>query len=81
PNAEVTGVQSFTYTLNDGQGGSDTANVSVDVEPVPPVADPDTIQLSEDGSVTFDPLANDLLTSTSTLDRYTSPAHGTVVMQ
>jgi hypothetical protein len=33
PNAGFTGTDSFTYTISDGNGGSDTANVTVTVAP------------------------------------------------
>lgn len=34
PNADANGLMSFTYTISDGQGGTDTATVSVTVTPV-----------------------------------------------
>ncbi|MEB3356612.1 MAG: DUF4347 domain-containing protein [Synechococcales bacterium] len=68
PNAEFSGTDSFTYTVSDGNGGSDTATVSITVEeedvppPPPPPAVP-TVDIStspaaliedEGTSVTFD---------------------------
>jgi len=40
PNGGFTGVDSFSYTVSDGHGGSDTATVHIEVEeqPQPPVA-------------------------------------------
>ncbi|GAB5378278.1 MAG: hypothetical protein AcusKO_47400 [Acuticoccus sp.] len=56
------GADSFTYTVSDGNGGTDTATVDVQVldEPnAPPVAAADAIVLAEDGSATFQPGDND----------------------
>ena len=42
PNAGFTGVDTFTYTMSDGQGGTDTAVVTVTVNPnSPPVGNDD----------------------------------------
>ena len=37
PNASFTGADSFTYTVSDGNGGTDTATVSVTVNSAPPI--------------------------------------------
>ncbi|MEE4236019.1 MAG: tandem-95 repeat protein, partial [Anderseniella sp.] len=52
---------SFTYTVSDGQGGSDTATVSVTVIAVndAPVANDDSATTTEGAAVTIDVLAND----------------------
>ncbi|MEM8973609.1 MAG: Ig-like domain-containing protein [Pseudomonadota bacterium] len=64
PNGGSTGTDSFTYTIDDGNGGvQDTATVTVSVLEAPnnpPVAvDDDDIVVDEDGSVTFQPGGND----------------------
>jgi large repetitive protein len=50
-----------TYTISDGQGGSDTAalNILVDAVNDPPVALDDNVTGVEDQPVTFNPLTND----------------------
>ncbi|MEL6565490.1 MAG: Ig-like domain-containing protein, partial [Pseudomonadota bacterium] len=50
-----------TYTVDDGNGGSDTATVTVTVDAVNdlPVAENDAVTTDEDTSVTIDLLAND----------------------
>ena len=52
---------SFTYKVSDGVGGVDTAVVTISVLPknLDPVANADVYVMSEDMSLTFDPLAND----------------------
>lgn len=57
-----TGTDTFSYTVGDGNGGFDTADVTVQVldEPnTPPVAVADAINLLEDGSITYQPGGND----------------------
>ncbi|MFV1962746.1 MAG: Ig-like domain-containing protein, partial [Acidimicrobiia bacterium] len=51
----------FWYQVSDGNGGLATAVVTIVVKERnhDPVAVPDVIYLTEDGSVTFDPLSND----------------------
>ncbi len=53
PAANFTGSDSFTYTVSDGRGGTDTATVSVTVTPVndAPVAVDDTVSAVEDTAV------------------------------
>ena len=54
-------VPAITYTIDDGQGGTDTANLNILVDAVndPPVAKPDGVTSEEDKPVTFNPLTND----------------------
>jgi hypothetical protein len=62
PNAGFTGRDSFTYTVEDGKGGSDTATVTVDVfeEPnTPPEAEDDAASTEAGQAVTINVLAND----------------------
>ena len=50
PDANYNGVDAFTYTVNDGNGGTDTATVTVTVSPVndAPVAVNDSYRTDED---------------------------------
>jgi hypothetical protein len=64
PDADFNGIDSFTYTINDGNGGTDTATVTVTVTPVndAPTATNDSKTVAEDGTLTFpasDLTAND----------------------
>ena len=61
PNADFFGSDSFTYTISDGNGGTDTATVSVTVNSVNdgPDAVDDSRSVDEDGVLTFDPRGND----------------------
>ncbi|MCP4263376.1 MAG: tandem-95 repeat protein, partial [Planctomycetes bacterium] len=54
PNADYNGVDSFDYTVSDGQGGFDTATVTVTVTPVndAPVAVDDAYSTNEDTPLT-----------------------------
>ena len=64
PNAGFAdATDSFTYTVSDGNGGIDTATVTVTVGPapnLPPVAGDDTATTDEDNAVAIDVLANDV---------------------
>ena len=61
PNADWFGPDSFSYTISDGAGGTDTAAVSVTVNSVNdvPVANNDLASTPEDTPVTIAVLAND----------------------
>ena len=63
PNAGFTGSDSFTYTLDDGNGGTDIATVTVDVTPVavntPPVAADDTASATSGVATVINVLGND----------------------
>ena len=62
PNADFFGVDAFTYTIDDGNGGTATATVNVTVTPVndPPVANDDAATVAEDsGANTINVLGND----------------------
>jgi hypothetical protein len=62
PVANFHGADIITYTVSDGQGGTDTATVMVTVNSVndQPVANGDTAVLNEDGLVRISVLANDM---------------------
>lgn len=59
---EFTGLDSFTYTVSDGQGGTDVGDVTVTVVPTndDPVADDDELTLDEDTSAGVDVLEGDV---------------------
>ncbi len=61
PRLDWSGVDSFTYTVADGRGGSDTATVTVTVRAVndPPVAAADSATTAYGTIVTINVLAND----------------------
>jgi large repetitive protein len=85
PTQNFTGLATFDYTVSDGNGGFDTAKVSVTVDPVndPPVAFDDADSTNEDTllvkatSVYF---TNDTDTENDTLSitAVSSPVNGTV---
>ena len=59
--AGFNGSDGFDYTVGDGNGGTDTGHVAVTVSAsnLPPIAVDDSANVSEDGSVDVDVLAND----------------------
>ncbi|MBW7882604.1 MAG: tandem-95 repeat protein [Caldilineaceae bacterium] len=86
PNANFCGIDSYTYTISDGNGGSDTATVTIDVACVndAPVAADDAYSTDEDVALTIG--APGVLVNDSDVDgdalsvaSYTQPANGTVV--
>ncbi len=85
PALDHNGADAFTYTVSDGHGGTATATVSVLVTSVddPPVTVGDAASVTEDGSVTFDVVANDSDVDEGdelTLSSVTTPAHGTATV-
>ena len=63
PSLNFTGVDFFTYTISDGEGGFDSAQVTVNVQGpppnTPPVANPDSTTTVEGSAVTINVLSND----------------------
>jgi hypothetical protein len=87
PNANFVGADSFTYTIDDGNGGTATAIVSVNVTPTNdrPVANDDAATVAEDsGASTIDVLLNDSIlpdaAETLTVTGVTQGANGTVAI-
>ncbi len=81
PNENYNGPDSFTYTISDGNGGTDTATVFVTVNPLndPPTAVDDTATVQEDSMDNkIDVLANDTDIDGDELDitGVSTPAHG-----
>ena len=86
PDTDYNGSDSFDYTISDGNGGTDTATVSVTIDPVnddPVAVDDSPASFDEETSADIDVLANDsdpdgdILEITST----TSAANGTVSIE
>ena len=83
PHANYSGADSFTYTINDGHGGTSTATVNLDVASVP-----DLTAANDAGSGPRNTLiegsvaSNDATTSGGSLvfAKATDPAHGSVVV-
>jgi hypothetical protein len=83
PNLDWNGVDTFTYTVADGNGGFASAQVTVTVtaQPDPPVAVVDADTTPEDVAVTVDVLANDTDPELDSLlvDSVTQGTSGSVV--
>ena len=82
PNSDWYGTDSFTVTVNDGNGGSTTATVTITVNPVndAPTAVNDSVTTNEDCSVDIDVLSNDTDVDTGdskTINSFTQPDNGT----
>ncbi len=62
PALDYNGSANFDYTISDGNGGTDTATVSLEVTPLndPPVATDDLFTVAEDGTVNIPVLGNDI---------------------
>ena len=83
PSSNYNGLDSFTYTISDGQSGTDTANVTVTVTPVndQPVANDDTATVNEDSTGNqINVLANDgdIDNDPILVSGVIQPTHGTV---
>ncbi|MBO6784328.1 MAG: tandem-95 repeat protein, partial [Alphaproteobacteria bacterium] len=84
PNLDFVGTDSFSYTISDGNGGTDTATVSITVNAVndAPVAKNEGAVTNEDSAVTIAVLANDSDVDGDTLSitGTTDPANGSVTV-
>ncbi len=82
PQPNYFGSDSFTYTVTDGRGGTDTASVLVTITPVndAPVAVDDAASTYQDTAVLIPLLANDSdVDSAFWIQSLGAPAHGTLV--
>lgn len=78
PKKGYSGTTSFTYTLRDSKGATDTATVTITVKPgVPPTPVADTANTKYGTPVTFNVLVNDG-TPKPTITSNTTPAKGTI---
>jgi hypothetical protein len=85
PNPNFFGSDSFTYTIDDGHGATDTATVTVtvlNVEDPPNAADDSATILEDSGANTIDVLANDsdVDGDALTIASVTQGAHGAVAI-
>ena len=85
PVAGYTGPDSFTYTINDGHGGTSTATVNCTVNPaanIPPVANNDAATILAGTPKIINVLSNDTDANGDPLrvQSVTQPAHGTVTI-
>ena len=82
PAADYSGSDTFTYTVSDGNGGTDTGSVEVTVAGVndAPVADDDTLTTTVDIAGDVDVLAGDLDADGDELEveAASDPEHGSV---
>jgi len=80
PEADFNGLDSFTFTVNDGEYTSEPATVSITVTPAndPPVADARTVSTDEDTPVAIMLTASDPDNDTLVFTVVTPPAHGAV---
>lgn len=82
PASNFNGTGSFTYTVSDGNGGSDTATVTVGVRPVndAPTTSDQPISTAEDTPVVGSVKASDLEGDTLTYALQGDAGHGSVVL-
>ena len=80
PTHGFLGTDSFTYSVADGQGGSATGTVNINVADLPPVAANDTLAAFTNTPATIDVLTNDSDPDgdTPTVTSFTQGAHGSV---
>lgn len=86
PDPNYGGTDTFTYVVSDGNGGTATGTVTVTINAKndPPDAIDDSVVTRENGSVTFDPKANDTDADGDSLEivpgSIGTPSHGTAVL-
>lgn len=79
PTTAYSGADSFSYTISDGRGGTETANVALTIANAAPIAANDLITTNRNTSLTFDPRINDVDANGDalTVTTVTSGSHGT----
>ena len=84
PDANFNGQDSFTYDISDGRGGTDTATVTVNVNPVndAPDAVDDSVTTNTDTQIIIDVLSNDTDVDLDILDvtNVSTASKGTVAI-
>jgi len=79
-----TTLDTFSYSVDDGNGGTDVANVSISISPVndPPVANADFATVNEGASFVIDVLSNDFDPDSSILSPMViaQPSNGTLTL-
>ncbi|NEO94563.1 MAG: tandem-95 repeat protein [Moorea sp. SIO3G5] len=83
PNPNTNGNDSFTYQVDDGNGGIDTATVNLTINPVndPPEAGDDRPSTDEDTAVNINVLDNDSdIEGDSSLSVVSNPSNGSAVV-
>jgi len=80
PKANFCGTDSFTYTVGDGKGGTDTATVNVMVKAVndAPKANDERVTTQEDKSVSITLVGNDPDGDSLSYRVVTGPSHGSL---
>ncbi|PLS20364.1 hypothetical protein C0U40_17155 [Amylibacter cionae] len=83
PDADFNGTDSFTYTVSDGNGGTDTQTVNIRVDAVndAPVAQAGTASGDEDTVISGTLLASDVDGDTLRFAVETQATHGTVAIR
>ncbi|WP_068606939.1 tandem-95 repeat protein [Paenibacillus swuensis] len=82
PNPDYNGTDSFVVQADDGNGGTDTATVTIEITPVndPPVAEDVNVTTAEDTPVSGQVTATDVDGDTITFQLFTPPSQGTVIL-
>ena len=80
PDYGACGNDTFSYVVEDGNGGSDSASVAIVIENLPPTAGDDSASTQEDAAVLIDVLANDSDPGSDVvISSVGAAAHGTAV--
>jgi len=61
PANNFTGLTTLIYTITDNVGGTNSSTLTILVTNIPPLANPDAYSMTEDGTNTLTPLANDVV--------------------
>ncbi|WP_158304894.1 Ig-like domain-containing protein [Methanobacterium lacus] len=82
PNANYNGPDSFTVIVSDGNGGTDTVTVTINVTPVndAPIGTGDSKAIPEDTQATGKVTGTDVDGDTLTYTKNSNPTHGTAVV-